>query len=83
MIKLNAVSDVDIVTIKKNFDTLGKKSFQLFKPEGDNVFLTVKPTTSDLSEGESCFWIDDLGGVGEKTYIAFCVNNTIKQVQIT
>ena len=77
MIKVNPVTSLNLFSVKKNFETIGREAWSLQKPT-DSTFVDTAPGTDDLEEGQAVFYVN---GATYKIY--FKINGAIKSVAIT
>ncbi len=79
-IKIGNINPDQPTTIKKAIEDLARNGQSLQKPsEGDNLFVTVVPQISDVSEGQLVFHFD--GGTTYRMYVK--INGQMKYIQLT
>lgn len=76
-IDIKPVTSLDLFTVKRNFEKIGRNGWSLQKPTNAN-FVSAAPSTADLDEGQAVFYVN-----GATYRIYFKVNGNIRYVALT
>ena len=76
---LNIVTSLNLMQVKRNFETIAKNSSSLLHPStGGEMYVSTAPGVDDLAEGQAVFYVN--GAVYRKYYK---INGVIKYQNLT
>lgn len=58
-IKIQPVTSLNLIQVKKNFERIAREGMSLQKPDADNLYRATAPTAADLGEGQFVFQSSD------------------------